>query len=199
MVALVASIIGLYPAMYFGSEKFGILASKDLAVLRSVFWNSAFYLHITTGGFALLIGWVQFNHRLMIAKPDIHRGIGKIYAFSVLVSSFSAGYLSFYAAGGIIATAGFLCLSSIWLFATFSGYSAIAKRDIEKHQKMMLYSYAACFAAVSLRVLLPLLVHILRDFITAYVIVSWACWIPNMLVAYWIGRNIRAQVPISSK
>ncbi len=198
LIALLASVIGFYPVLYFVSERFGILANKGPAVLGSMIWNSAFYLHISTGGLALMIGWVQFNHRLRIAKPGLHRNIGKIYTVMALVSSLSAGYIAFYAAGGVMATAGFLCLAFAWFTTTFSGYKSIVKRDIDRHRKMMVYSYAACLAAVSLRVLLPLLVYILNDFVTAYIIVAWACWIPNMIVAYLIVRNLGEQVQTSS-
>ena len=50
----------------------------------------------------------------------------------------------------------------------------------------MIYSYAACFAAVTLRIWLPLLIVSLGDFITAYRIVAWLCWVPNLMVAYFL-------------
>ena len=54
----------------------------------------------------------------------------------------------------------------------------------------MIYSYAACFAAVTLRLWLPLLVFLFGDFIKAYVLVSWLCWVPNIIVAYFIQRSV---------
>lgn len=55
----------------------------------------------------------------------------------------------------------------------------------------MIYSYAACFAAVTLRIWLPLLTAaFLGDFIKAYTIVAWLCWVPNIIVAYFIVRRL---------
>jgi dolichyl-phosphate-mannose--protein O-mannosyl transferase len=58
---------------------------------------------------------------------------------------------------------------------------------------MMIYSYAACFAAVTLRIWLPLLIMIFGDFIIAYTIVAWMCWIPNLIVARLITRKLTTQ------
>jgi len=57
----------------------------------------------------------------------------------------------------------------------------------------MIYSYAACFAAVTLRIWLPLLTMIYGDFVKAYVIVAWLCWIPNIIVAGVITRRLPKQ------
>jgi len=53
----------------------------------------------------------------------------------------------------------------------------------------MIYSYAECFAAVTLRIWLPLLTLVLGEFLTAYRIVAWLCWVPNILFAYIWGRR----------
>ena len=53
----------------------------------------------------------------------------------------------------------------------------------------MIYSYAACFAAVTLRIWLPILLKIFGDFIIAYSIVAWLCWVPNIIVANLIVRK----------
>jgi len=55
----------------------------------------------------------------------------------------------------------------------------------------MIFSYAACFAAVTLRVWLPLLTIAMGEFNSAYRIVAWLCWVPNLIVAFLIVRNKR--------
>ncbi|MBX7126969.1 MAG: DUF2306 domain-containing protein, partial [Cyclobacteriaceae bacterium] len=60
---------------------------------------------------------------------------------------------------------------------------------IVRHREAMIYSYAACFAAVMLRVWLPVLSIALGAFDPAYRIVAWLCWVPNMLVAIWLVRR----------
>lgn len=189
--AILAMLIGLYPLFYFLQDKFGMLARKSAGLLASAFWLPAFYVHIIAGGLALLAGWVQFSQKIRIATPPLHRALGKTYVISALCSSLAAGYLSLHADGGIVATLGFLCLAIVWCAATWIGYTSILKGKKPAHKKWMTFSYAACFAAVTLRLWLPLLVAVLQDFTQAYVFVAWLCWVPNMLVAYILTRNIK--------
>ena len=53
----------------------------------------------------------------------------------------------------------------------------------------MVRSYAACYAAVMLRLHMILLPIVFGDFTIAYRIVSWSCWVPNLLFAEWWLRN----------
>jgi len=52
----------------------------------------------------------------------------------------------------------------------------------------MIRSFALTFAAVMLRIILPLELASGVPFSTAYKIVSWACWVPNLVVAEWFVR-----------
>ena len=63
---------------------------------------------------------------------------------------------------------------------------------IESLGKFMIFSFAACFAAVTLRIWLPILTSIMGEFNSAYRIVAWLCWVPNIIVAFFIVRNAKA-------
>ncbi|NNB97526.1 DUF2306 domain-containing protein [Corallococcus exiguus] len=182
--------VGLYPISYFlmGST-FGIRASKDEGLLAGLVWNAAFYTHISMGGLALAVGWTQFVERLRLRYSGAHRLIGKVYVGAAFLSGLSAVYIGFFATGGIVAASGFVSLGVVWLSTTASAYWLIKNRRVEKHRRMMTYSFAACFAAVTLRLWMPVLVHSLGDFISAYRIVAWLCWVPNLCVAYFITRR----------
>jgi hypothetical protein len=52
----------------------------------------------------------------------------------------------------------------------------------------MTRSYALIFAAVTLRIYLPILSPALGEH-TAYLIISWACWVPNLVFAEWLIRT----------
>lgn len=187
LLAIGAVGIGLYPIIYFLIDgKFGLLNSKSDELLADVLWNGMFYTHITLGGLALLIGWIQFNKKIQRTRIQLHRNIGKIYMISVLISGIASLYIGYHATGGIIAKLGFIGLGITWLYTTIRGYISIRQKDVITHQKMMIYSYAACFAAVTLRIWLPLLTIALDGFLPAYRIVAWLCWVPNILVAYFI-------------
>jgi hypothetical protein len=54
----------------------------------------------------------------------------------------------------------------------------------------MIRSYALTFAAVTLRIWLPLFQNGFgMEFISAYVIIAWLCWVPNLLWAEWYVRQ----------
>ncbi len=191
VIALLAIVIGLYPSIYFLMDrKFGLLSSKSNELLANTLWNTAFYTHIILGGVALLIGWLQFNIKLRLRNPSAHRNIGKIYIVSVLISSLASIGLGFFATGGFMTSTGFICLGIIWFTTTLLSYLKIKNMQVEQHRRLMIYSYAACFAAVTLRIWLPLLSIIFVDFIVAYSIVAWLCWVPNLLIANLIVRKL---------
>jgi uncharacterized membrane protein len=189
-----AIIIGLYPSIYFLIDrKFGLLSSKTTELLTNPFWNIGFYTHIILGGISLLVGWTQFSSKIRIRNLTLHKKIGKIYIISVILSSIAGIYIGFFATGGLVCVLGFICLGIIWFYTTLKAYLYIKKKQIEQHQKMMIYSYAACFAAVTLRIWLPILTLIYDDSVKAYVIVAWLCWIPNLIVARLITRRLVTQ------
>lgn len=184
-------LFGLYPVLYFiVDSNIGILRSKSELLLGNDLWNIGFYLHISLGGLALLIGWTQFVKSIRRKNISLHRNLGKVYLIAVLFSGFSALFISYFATGGIIASLGFACLAIIWLYTSMRAFLEVKNQSIRKHQKFMIYSYAACFAAVTLRIWLPILSALFQDFETAYRIVAWLCWIPNMLVAKSIVKQL---------
>lgn len=164
-------MISLYPITYFILERtFGLLSYKSVELLSNLFWNISFYGHIIFGGIALAIGWLQFNKKWRAKNMKFHRTIGKTYVISVIISGLGGLYIGFFATGGLIASLGFISLALVWLGTTLGSYS---------------------FAAVILRMWLPILVPLLQgDFISAYQIVAWLCWIPNLGVAFLITKII---------
>lgn len=185
-------LIGIYPLMFFIKEdKVGILQMKDDALLKNVIWKTFFYLHIIFGGIALLTGWIQFNKFIRQRYRSFHRVIGKTYILSVWLSALGVAYIGFFAEGGFIAFLGFMLGNFIWAYTTTNGYLAIKKRSIIKHRKLMIFSYAVCVGAVTLRVWLPFLVHCTHDFIFSYQIVSWISWAPNLLVGWFFARRLK--------
>lgn len=191
-IGILSTLVGLYPIIYFlNDRRFGLLTSKSVELLNDNLWSIAFYGHIILGGLALLIGWLQFSNTLRVKKTELHRILGKIYVISVLISGICGLFIALNATGGIISILGFFTLGLTWLTTTILGFKAIKKGNIKSHEKFMIFSYAACFAAVTLRVWLPLLTIAIGEFNSAYRIVAWLCWVPNLIVAFLIVRNKR--------
>ena len=169
--------------------EFDLTNTKSPGLSASIFWQWGFYCHIIFGGVALLIGWMGFIKKIRTNHIRWHRLIGKIYVISTILSALGGIYIALFATGGIINSVGFLSLGFIWLYTTVKAYLEIRKKNIMEHQSMMVYSYAACFSAVTLRIWLPLLVFIFHEFELAYAIVSWLSWTPNLLVAHYLVKK----------
>ena len=110
---------------------------------------------------------------------------------AALLSAAAGIYIAFYATGGSVASLGFIALGVTWFYTSLKGYTFARNGQLVKHQEMMLYSYAACFSAVTLRIYLPLLTMYFHNFIQAYLWVAWLCWIPNIIVAYFLVLRLR--------
>lgn len=185
--------VGLYPLAYVLADmKGGLLSSKPAEVLANPIWYAAFYLHILPGGLALLVGWTQFSQKLRNKRMGLHRKLGFLYILMVMVSGLAGLFIALYATGGSIAQVGFALLAISWLFTTTMALKTVKAKDIRGHEHWMIRSYALCFAAVTLRIWLPLFTGALgMDFITAYLIIAWLCWVPNLAVAEMIVRRKR--------
>ena len=200
LFVVMSIIVGFYPTLYFFLDKnFSLLSTKNKVLLNNIIWNIGFYIHIILGGLALLIGWAQFSLKIRSNKLSLHKQIGKVYVTSSLLSALASLYIAFYATGGFITSLGFICLGIIWFYTTLKAYLQIKKGKIESHEKMMIYSYASCFAAVTLRIWLPLLTALFNDFTSAYGIVAWLCWIPNLLIAFLIVMRIEKSKIINNR
>jgi uncharacterized membrane protein len=184
-LAIFAIFIGLYPLRFIGLPyENSLLGDKPAALLGTPLYLTAFYIHIFLGGLSLLAGFTQFFRRIRLRWVAVHKVLGKIYIIAVCLSGFAGLAIAFFASGGIVAATGFACLAILWLYTTLRAYIAIRDHKIRSHQHWMIRSYALCFAAVTLRIYLPTMVTVLGiDFVFAYRLVAWLCWIPNLVVS----------------
>ena len=190
---VLAISIGIYPFIYLivDMKSNGLLGSKSQELLSTTIYNIGFYTHIILGGVALLIGWSQFSKKWRQKHIKLHRTIGKTYIIAVLLSGVAGLYIAFYATGGLETKLGFGLLAVLWLITTVLAYTSIKKKDIISHQKWMIRSYALCFAAVTLRLWMPILPAIFNlKFSESYAIISWLCWVPNLIFAEILIRRI---------
>jgi uncharacterized membrane protein len=186
--------VGLYPFAYLIFDmSYGLLASKSPELKANLLWQSGFYTHIMLGAVALLVGWSQFSKRIRNRNLKVHRLLGKIYLVAVILSGTAGLYIAYHATGGIISVLGFSGLAIGWVFTAVKAYTSIRNKNIDQHQYWMIRSYALCFAAVTLRIWLPLFQFGLAlDFLYAYQIIAWLCWVPNLVVAELIVKNLKA-------
>lgn len=134
--------------------------------------------HFLGGVLALITACFQ-----LWSKPGggPHKIIGYAYVVSVSMGAVGGCYLAFYSYLGWSTGAAFLTLDVLWIFSTFYGIYSALKGNQQAHRRWMLRSIAITFAAISLRLLMPLLMLFI-DVELAYLIVAWACWIINLIL-----------------
>ena len=140
-------------------------------------------VHIVASGLALLIGPFQFARALRRRQPRVHRWLGRTYVVACLVGGVSGGLIAMFSSSGPVAGAGFLGLAISWLAATTLGYRAIRTGDVARHRRWMTRSFALTYAAVMLRIYLPIAMVVGLEFSQAYPVIAWLCWLPNLVVA----------------
>ncbi|MEP4768439.1 MAG: DUF2306 domain-containing protein [Roseibium sp.] len=143
----------------------------------------ALYAHIAVAPIALALMPFQFMKRLRARKPSLHRWTGRIYVAAVFISGAAGLQLAFHSMAGGLAVSGFALLAVAWLGTTMAALWFALRRDILRHQAWMVRSAALTFAAVTLRIYLPLSMVSGFEFEIAYPIISWACWLPNLIAA----------------
>lgn len=138
--------------------------------------------HILIAPIALLLGPFQFYPRFRSKYPQTHKWSGRLYIISCVVAGLAGFATSFHASGGPIAGLGFSILAAFWVGTTIGAWRAAVQRKFALHRLLMRFSYAMTFAAVTLRLQVP--VGFLLGY-TSYsamsVWLAYTCWIPNVL------------------
>lgn len=105
--------------------------------------------HTLSGIFALLIGPVQFSTRFRERHLQAHRVLGRLYALSVFVGSFTGIAL----ATGRPGLPGTSMQAAAWMVCTAAAIVTARNGQIAVHRQWMARSYAVTFTFVSSRVL----------------------------------------------
>ncbi len=193
MMAL-ALIIATYPIVLFFMPQ----ARPPFLRGRSDMLGLAVPLHFVGGGVALALGAFQLNAALRSRRIQLHRILGRVYVASVLIGGVSGLRLAIASQGGMIAHAGFGVLACAWLFTTVRGFLRIRAGDDIDHRAWMIRSYSLTFAAVTLRIYLPLSLVAGVRFEVAYPAIAWLCWVPNIIVAdrLFLRRSVAARMAV---
>lgn len=170
----------------------GYLSDKK-NVFDSIF-KYGLYAHIATVPVIFLIGTLQAFFRYEKRYPRLHRVAGNVYAYSILLISFpGALIISFYAFGGIASKISFVILSILWCYCTYKGWYYGKNKILQDHKKFMIRSYVLTTSAIMLRVLSFISIHYFNfSGENAYAIISWASWLPALLITELIFYKDRA-------
>ena len=149
----------------------------------------ALTVHAGAASTALLVGPFQFLAGLRTRRTGVHRWTGRLYVLACLVGGVSGAVLAAGARTGLPSTIGFGTLAVVWLFSTWRAYDLARQGRIAEHRRWMIRSFALTFAAVTLRLYLPFVFLSPLGSDNGYRVVSFACWIPNLVVAEMLVRR----------
>lgn len=155
-------------------------------------WRWSFYIHVFSGIFALLAGLTQFSRFVMHRLPRLHRFAGYVYTTDVLIVTGPAALvMAFYANGGIPARISFVLLALLWLYFTTMALVRARQRRFIDHGAFMLRSYALTLSAITLRTYAYLFDVFRIDMrpLHEYILIAWASWVPNLLLAELMVRK----------
>ncbi|WP_396592786.1 DUF2306 domain-containing protein [Brevundimonas sp. R86498] len=152
-------------------------------------------VHVAGALTALVPGLLQFIPALRRGAGPPHRWVGRVYVLGCLVGGAAGLILALGSSAGPIATAGFGSLGSLWIAFTLLGLGAAIRGRFADHRRWMIRSWALTLAAVTLRIYLPLVMILDLPFPPAYRVISFLCWVPN-LVAAELWLRLRPSPPL---
>jgi len=176
---------------YYDFRTHSVFLDLKQAAIKTGWYLPAFYCHIVGSSIILVAGFFQFSKRVY-NNTSLHRLLGKIYIFGVLFISAPGAYImTAFINRGPWVTTSFVLQNTLWVLCTLSAWIYVKKGNITDHVEMMRRSYALAFGAVMLRfyIFLFTIMGIGVGFANNYIIIAFASWVPNLLVAEWINRR----------
>ena len=158
-------------------------------ILANLYARPFLYLHIAGAASALLVMPFQFLPRLRARIAGLHRWVGRIYVLGCTAGGIGGFVVAFGSSAGLPVAVGFGLLAPLWVGTTILGWRmAVARRFVE-HRAWMIRSAALTFAAVTLRLYLPILQLSGLDPLFAYRLTAFISWIPNLIMAEFYLRG----------
>lgn len=161
-------------------------------------YQIAFFLHVYTSIFVLIIGAFQFSTLLRIIRPKTHRYLGLTYIGLILIFASPSGLvMAIHANGGFSSKISFILQAILWFWFTYLAYKFARNKDWQRHQNFMLRSYALTLSAISLRLFKWGIIFLFELApMDTYRIVSWLGWLFNLAL---IELIILGQKQVNSK
>lgn len=156
------------------------------SLMTSVPW--AGYAHVFGGSLALILGGVQLSSVVRQKNLDLHKRLGTLYVVCVIISTIGAMATLLESTTAWSAKSGFWLLAVVWPAITMAGYPWGGVFDVQRHGRLMIYSYALTCAAITLRIYLGIMMASGVSFSVAYPIAAWGGGVGNVLLAFIVLR-----------
>ena len=183
ILGLLSTAIAIYAVAAYSLLPLGTGLAPEMKL--NFIANKPFvYGHIFASAVAMLLGPFQFSTALRQKWTRFHRWSGRAYlGIGVLVGGLCGLYMSVHAYGGIVAKLGFTGLAVCWLYSGLQAFLAIRRGAVAEHRRWMVRNFSLTFAAVTLRIYIPASIMADIPFESAYPVIAWVSWVPNLIVA----------------
>jgi uncharacterized membrane protein len=198
IATVLAVLIGVGSLRYL---VFGVATAPPNIITNAYAHTGLLVIHAGFASVALILGAFQLFPRFRARWPAWHRRSGTLYVICCLAGGVAGLVLAAGSSSGPIATAGFGLLAILWIGATANAWRLARAHDFVRHRRWMIRSYALTFAAVTLRLYLPIALLGPFDGVAAYRAISFLCWVPNLIVAeLWLrrGGGLRTSPPLAA-
>jgi len=150
-------------------------------IMQNAFARPWLTIHAALGAVALVLGFTQFVPALRRRAPKVHRWAGRIYLTACIVSGTAGLLLALKPAAGPIAAVGFGLAAVVSLVSAVQAWRYAVARRFDEHRRWVFRSYAVIFAAVTLRIWIPLSNLTELDFMESYRLIAYLAWMPNLI------------------
>lgn len=157
-------------------------------VVNNPYWMLFFYIHIFSITLCLLAGLTQFSNRFLIENRQLHKWIGRVYVYNILIINVPACFvLGLFSNGGIIGITGFIIQDVLWAYFTVKAVLFIKRGNIAEHKKYMILSYAVTITAITFRIIKNMFYREnIYDYELFYGLNVWLSMIVNLSIAFFI-------------
>lgn len=192
-IFLLALLLAINSLTYLNfNPQYSFLKLKQEAIATG-WYLPAYYSHVLAGGLILLSGFFQLYPGSQAKFPIAHRRIGYFYVMGILFFAAPGGLvMSLFIGRGPIVLLSFVVQTVCWFIFTSIAFDRARKRMIDAHREWMWRSFALTFAAITLRVYIFIFswkIDLSQP--SAYAVLSWLSWLPNLIVVELYLRSKR--------
>ena len=182
VMTVLAVGVALHALRFLGAP-FSVWSTVDPEIRNLVEqWPVRALAHMLVGPVALFIGPFQFLPKLRARHPRLHRWSGRVYVAACLIAGAAGLATAFHATGGPVAGVGFGVLAVLWIAVTLGAWQAAVRRRFALHRLLMRFSYAMTFAAVTLRLQIPIGLALgFEGYAAMSPWLAYTSWIPNVI------------------
>lgn len=180
-------------SLYFivHASRFFTFAPKVLGKYLPLKW--AIFLHVAGGMIALVAGPLALSKRLRLARPRVHRVLGRVFVGAIVAGGGSALVLALRTAPtvGFAYAASLVVLATVWVGAALAAIVTAMKKRFDLHERWATRSYLAtvAFVAQSLLFEAPFVAR-LGPYPETTATVIWLSWTVPM-IAYELATGAK--------